>query len=500
MKKSKEELKQFFETGDKPTQKQYADLIDSYIDAKQPAGGANRRFVIDEAGEVSVASEQKSPEYTLSDINNNKLSLLKDGVVVKELDLTNYIDDTNLARLVSGTLDVNGIATFTRDDNSTFTVDLSNLKDTQIQADFNQTNIASADFIKNKPDVITYDERSNLSTLSRVIQSYSITTYNAPSDIGALDFTQKKVYAIVNYNGANYIAFKENGSSTDTPIDVANHADLCVMNTNTNALLERTTAISIAGFNVFKLKLGGSLVFTPLDATRTVKLCLYTLKSVIDKSKFRTITSRLTPNYSFLANAELNSVNTTTTVNGVETSIGKPFDQYNDAQNEKIFKIDFLNKFIWKNGVFSINDLPNHIKFKVYLKPNNGSFFSNTTNKEILLYTVTATQSDLQNVSAGSKLFNNSSIDLILNKMIFGTLTTDVTYNQTHFDFNGNVLSKTFQNYKFYDNNSSVRRVIDENISFSVFIGIEVDNQNVVNPTPWSSILQVKHYLIEQIM
>ncbi|CAL2102322.1 protein of unknown function [Tenacibaculum sp. 190130A14a] len=55
MKKSKEELKQFFETGDKPTQQQYADLIDSYIDAKQPQGEANRRFVIDETGEVSVA-------------------------------------------------------------------------------------------------------------------------------------------------------------------------------------------------------------------------------------------------------------------------------------------------------------------------------------------------------------------------------------------------------------------------------------------------------------
>ncbi|CAL2102325.1 conserved protein of unknown function [Tenacibaculum sp. 190130A14a] len=129
MKKSKEELKQYFETGDKPTQEQYADLIDSYIDVKQPAGEANRRFVIDETGEVSVASEQKTPEYTLSDIDNNKLSLLKDGVKVKEIDLTTYLDDTNLARLVSGSIDANGIATFIRDDSTTFIVDLSNLKE-----------------------------------------------------------------------------------------------------------------------------------------------------------------------------------------------------------------------------------------------------------------------------------------------------------------------------------------------------------------------------------
>ena len=44
------------------------------------------------------------------------------------LDLSLYLDDTNLARLVSGTLDgATGIATFTRDDATTFTVDLSSL-------------------------------------------------------------------------------------------------------------------------------------------------------------------------------------------------------------------------------------------------------------------------------------------------------------------------------------------------------------------------------------
>ncbi|MGG8496195.1 hypothetical protein ACQY1Q_07240 [Tenacibaculum sp. TC6] len=126
MKQNKETLKQFFETGDKPTQQQYTDLIDSYIDSKQEAGEANRRFVIDETGEVSVASEQSIPEYTLSPIfGTNTVDLLKDGVSVSQIDLTPYLDNTNLARLVSGTVDGNGLATFTRDDNSTFTVDFS---------------------------------------------------------------------------------------------------------------------------------------------------------------------------------------------------------------------------------------------------------------------------------------------------------------------------------------------------------------------------------------
>lgn len=127
MKQSKETLKKYFETGDKPTQGQYADLIDSYIDAKQAVGTADRQFSIDEQGAVSVIEKPSLPVYTLSDIVNNKLSLLKDGVVVKEINLSPYLDDTNLARLTEGEVDRNGIATFTRTDGSEFTVDFSSL-------------------------------------------------------------------------------------------------------------------------------------------------------------------------------------------------------------------------------------------------------------------------------------------------------------------------------------------------------------------------------------
>lgn len=63
MKQNKETLKKFFETGDKPTQQQYADLIDSYIDARQAEGEANRRFVINETGEVHIATQLVTPDY-----------------------------------------------------------------------------------------------------------------------------------------------------------------------------------------------------------------------------------------------------------------------------------------------------------------------------------------------------------------------------------------------------------------------------------------------------
>lgn len=127
MKRNKDAIKKYFETGDVPTEAQYIDLIDSYVDSKQTEGEDNRRFVINAIGEVEVVSEQKIPTYTLSEIAGNRIALLKDGVTVKEIDLTPYIDDTNLARLVSGTVNSRGVATFKRDDNSTFKVDFSSL-------------------------------------------------------------------------------------------------------------------------------------------------------------------------------------------------------------------------------------------------------------------------------------------------------------------------------------------------------------------------------------
>ena len=67
--------------------------------------------------------------YTLTN-EANTLKLKKNGVVQSSIDLTTYLDDTNLARLTSGTLNpTTFIATFTRDDSSTFTIDFSALAD-----------------------------------------------------------------------------------------------------------------------------------------------------------------------------------------------------------------------------------------------------------------------------------------------------------------------------------------------------------------------------------
>ena len=93
-------------------------------------------------GEVPLA-----PEYTLSPVTSNTVNLLRNGVIVSTLDLTPYLDDTNLARIVSGTVNnVTGVATFQRDDTSTFTVDFSALQG-QINLDATPTDGSTANAV-----------------------------------------------------------------------------------------------------------------------------------------------------------------------------------------------------------------------------------------------------------------------------------------------------------------------------------------------------------------
>ena len=71
------------------------------------------------------------------DTVNNKLVVTTRDAATFDVDLTQYIDDSNLARLTSGSLDAGtGIATFTRDDATTFTVDFSALFDDTDTNDF----------------------------------------------------------------------------------------------------------------------------------------------------------------------------------------------------------------------------------------------------------------------------------------------------------------------------------------------------------------------------
>ena len=73
---------------------------------------------------------QNAQTLTSLTLSGNNLNFVDEVGNTTTIDLSLYLDDTNLARIVSGILDGStGIATFTRDDNTTFTLDLSNLID-----------------------------------------------------------------------------------------------------------------------------------------------------------------------------------------------------------------------------------------------------------------------------------------------------------------------------------------------------------------------------------
>ena len=69
-------------------------------------------------------------ELTFDSTANSFVKTLSDGST-ETFDLNKYLDDTNVSKVVSGALDVTtGMAKFTRDDKTTFTVDFSGfLKD-----------------------------------------------------------------------------------------------------------------------------------------------------------------------------------------------------------------------------------------------------------------------------------------------------------------------------------------------------------------------------------
>lgn len=84
-------------------------------------------LTVDLDGRYLTSFTETTTELSLS---SNILSYRDEVGAVTELDLSLYLDDTNLARLTSGTLNSStGIATFSRDDSSTFTVDFSALFD-----------------------------------------------------------------------------------------------------------------------------------------------------------------------------------------------------------------------------------------------------------------------------------------------------------------------------------------------------------------------------------
>lgn len=116
-----------------------------------------------------ASAVQAAETVTNLSFNNTTkvLTFVNEAGTSQSVDLTQFLDDTNLARIVGGTLNATtGIATFTRDDNTTFTIDMSSLNDQAFITNAINTHEASinnhddVDTTTNAPsvgDLLTYD-------------------------------------------------------------------------------------------------------------------------------------------------------------------------------------------------------------------------------------------------------------------------------------------------------------------------------------------------------
>lgn len=154
---------------------------------------------------------QAAETTTSLSLSSNILTFTDEDGGVTNIDLSVYLDDTNLARLVSGTVDGAGIGTFTRDDGSTFTVDFSSLFD-----DTNLARIVSGSF-DNGTKLITLT-RDNATTID--IDLTSLSTVGSIDDLSDVDTSTNapNIGDFLEWDGRNWVPSPIENDYTIFPI------------------------------------------------------------------------------------------------------------------------------------------------------------------------------------------------------------------------------------------------------------------------------------------
>ena len=131
-------------------------------------------------GDHGSAGYLTSETVTSLSLSANVLRYTDENGANTDLDLALYLDDTNLARLVSGTLNGStGIATFTRDDSSTFTVDFS-----AFLADGN--NYVDSLAFSTSTGVLTLGRNGSLSDLTVDLDGRYLTSYTETDTLASV--------------------------------------------------------------------------------------------------------------------------------------------------------------------------------------------------------------------------------------------------------------------------------------------------------------------------
>jgi hypothetical protein len=167
---------------------------------------------------VDFAAQVAIDETTTSlQIIGNTLRYTNEDGVQQDIDLSIYLDDTNLARIVNGTLNpTTGILTVERDDLTTFTIDLSPLLDNQTAAEVALTpsgNLTSTDV---QAGLIEHQGDIDAINLAQGVQDTNIS--NNASAISTIQSEQITQNNDIAQNQSDISSLQSQVSSNDTDI------------------------------------------------------------------------------------------------------------------------------------------------------------------------------------------------------------------------------------------------------------------------------------------
>ena len=187
----------------------------------------NLTATVDGVESDKVNVEAVLPTYTIGLDGSNILSLSQNGSIIDTVDLTPFLDNTNLPRVVGGAV-VGTDMVFTRDDLSTFSVDVTNLVNTIAPAVVTSGAVVGTDIVLTKDDASTvvidvtplFDDTNQPRIVSGSLAGSTLTlTRDDASDFtvdlsGLLDDTNLPRITSGLLNGSNELVLNRDDAST----------------------------------------------------------------------------------------------------------------------------------------------------------------------------------------------------------------------------------------------------------------------------------------------
>ena len=247
----------------------------------------NSRVLTDVPANAVFTDTEK---ITSLNINANILTYIDEEGTETDIDLSLYLDDTNLARLTTGTLNGStGVATFTREDSTTFTVDFSALLDDTVLSDVQVKDAYERNLNTN---TFTDTEKTKLNSIET-----GATTDQTKADIDALNINAGKVNnKTVEANvptGAVFtdtqVVIQDNltSTSTDEALSANQGKELKTLVDQSSGKTEWEVTQAAHGFSVLDVVYVSTGTWAKAKADNTETLGLGVVTEVIDTNTFK---------------------------------------------------------------------------------------------------------------------------------------------------------------------------------------------------------------------